>query len=117
SGSSCKRPQRGTIEMNVLVTGGGTTAPIDDVRLITNISSGRFAAAISESFLDRGASVWHIHMPAAQLPVLRWARFDPDASDPTAELERLVQLRERWHGLRDRLHRLPLAEGTVADYA
>jgi phosphopantothenate-cysteine ligase len=56
-------------------------------------------------------------MPAAQLPVLRWARFDPDASDPTAELERLVRLRERWRGLRDRLHRLPLAEGTVADYA
>ncbi len=103
--------------MNVVVTGGGTTAPIDDVRLITNVSSGRFAAAISEAFLDRGASVWHIHVPGSQLPVLRGAQFDPDASDPTAELERLVRLRERWLGLRDRLHRLPLAQGTVADYA
>jgi phosphopantothenate---cysteine ligase (CTP) len=103
--------------MNVVVTGGGTTAPIDDVRLISNISSGRFAAAISEAFLDRGAAVWHIHVPSSQLPILRWARFDPDASDPTAELERLTRLRERWLGLRDRLHRLPLEEGTVADYA
>ena len=35
--------------MNVVVTGGGTIAPIDDVRLMTNISSGRFAAAITEA--------------------------------------------------------------------
>ena len=27
--------------MNVVVTGGGTIAPIDDVRLMTNVSSGR----------------------------------------------------------------------------
>src|SRR5262245_24080923 len=103
--------------MNVIVTGGGTIAPIDDVRLISNISSGRFAAAISEAFLDRGASVWHIHVRSSQLPILRHAGFDPDASDPAAELDRLVRLRERWLGLRDRLHRLPLEQGTVADYA
>ena len=41
--------------MNVVVTGGGTIAPIDDVRLMTNVSSGRFAAAITEACLDRGA--------------------------------------------------------------
>ena len=74
--------------MNVVVTGGGTIAPIDDVRLMTNVSSGRFAAAISETFLDRGASVWHIHAPSSQLPLWRWARFAPDAADPSAELER-----------------------------
>ena len=41
--------------MNVVVAGGGTIAPVDDVRLLTNVSSGRLAAAIAESFLDRGA--------------------------------------------------------------
>ena len=40
--------------MNVVVTGGATIAPIDDVRLMTNVSSGRFAAAITEACLDRG---------------------------------------------------------------
>ena len=55
--------------MNVVVTGGGTIAPIDDVRLIANISSGRFAASISEALLDRGASVWHIHAPSSQVPL------------------------------------------------
>jgi phosphopantothenate--cysteine ligase len=103
--------------MNVVVTGGGTVAPVDDVRLLTNISSGRLAAAISESFLDRGASVWHIHAPSAQVPVKRHARFDLDAADPAAELDRLTRLRRRWLDRRDQLHLVPLGEGTVADYA
>jgi phosphopantothenoylcysteine synthetase/decarboxylase len=103
--------------MNVVVTGGGTIAPVDDVRLMTNISSGRLAAAISEAFLDRGASVWHVHAPAAQLPLWRFARYAIDAADPSAELDRLVRLRQRWLGLRDRLHLVPLAQGTVSEYA
>ncbi len=103
--------------MNVVVTGGGTIAPVDDVRLLTNVSSGRLAAAISETFLDRGASVWHIHAPSAQLPLKRYARFDLDAVDPAAELDRLTRLRRRWLDRRDRLHLVPLAKGTVADYA
>jgi phosphopantothenate-cysteine ligase len=102
--------------MNVVVTGGATIAPIDDVRLMTNVSSGRFAAAISEAFLDRGASVWHVHSRDAQLPLWRWARLALDAPDPSIELERLVRLRERWTGARDRLHLVPLKVGNVADY-
>ncbi len=103
--------------MNVVVTGGGTIAPIDDVRLIANISSGRFAASISEALLDRGASVWHIHAPSSQVPLQRLAHFALDTADPSAELERLARLRDRWLGVRDRLHLVPLKEGTVSDYA
>ncbi len=103
--------------MNVVVTGGGTIAPIDDVRFMTNISSGRFAAAITEACLDRGARVWHIHAPSAQLPFRRFAAFDLDAADPAAELYRLAKLREKWLSQRDRLHLVPLAIGTVDDYS
>jgi phosphopantothenate-cysteine ligase len=103
--------------MNVLVTGGGTTAPIDDVRTITNISTGRFAAAISESCLDRGARVWHVHAPSAQLPLARLARFEFETADPAAEVERLRRLHQHWLSVRDRLHLIPLQTGTVADYA
>ncbi len=103
--------------MNVVVTGGGTIAPVDDVRLMTNVSSGRFAAAISEAFLDRGSSVWHVHATSAQLPLWRFARYAIDAADPSAELDRLVRLRQRWLGVRDRLHLVPLEKGTVSDYA
>jgi phosphopantothenoylcysteine synthetase/decarboxylase len=102
--------------MNVVVTGGGTVAPIDDVRQITNVSSGRFSATITEACLERGCTVWHVHAPGAQLPYQRLARFDLDAPDPAAEHERLDRLRSRWLARRASLHLVPLAEGTVADY-
>jgi phosphopantothenate-cysteine ligase len=103
--------------MKVVVTGGGTSAPIDDVRVITNVSTGRTAAAITESCLGRGAEVWHVHTPSAQLPFLRSSRFDLDAADPLAEHERLDRLREAWRAASGRLHLRPLRVGTVAEYA
>jgi phosphopantothenate-cysteine ligase len=103
--------------MNVLVTGGGTIAPIDDIRTITNLSSGRFAAMITESCLERGAHVWHVHAPSAQLPLVRSSRFDLDTPDPTAELARLSRLHQAWKAALERLHLVPLRTGTVADYS
>ncbi len=103
--------------MNVVVTGGGTIAPIDDVRQIANISSGRFSAMIAEACLARGASVWHVHAPSAQLPLWRQARFDLAAANPDAEHARLDRLRQQWRDVQDRLHLVPLGQGRVADYA
>jgi phosphopantothenate--cysteine ligase len=103
--------------MNVLVTGGGTSAPIDDVRTITNISTGGFSASITESCLTQGAQVWHLHTPSAIVPLLRHARLDLDAADPRAELDRLRKLQADWPILRRCLHLVPLQTGTVADYS
>jgi phosphopantothenate-cysteine ligase len=103
--------------MNVVVTGGGTVAPIDDVRQIANISTGRFAAAIAEACLERGAAVWHIHAPQAQLPFHRAARFDLTTEEPFLEHARLERLYQRWQSAAPRLHLVPLVQGTVADYA
>jgi phosphopantothenate-cysteine ligase len=108
---------KGPVAMNVLVTGGGTFAPIDDVRTITNLSSGRFAASIAESCLAQGARVWHMHSPSAQVPLLRSARFDLDGHDAGPELDRLRRLHQDWQAVRGRLHLAPLRVGTVADYA
>ena len=102
--------------MKVVVTGGGTSAPIDDVRVITNVSTGRTAAAIAEACLDRGDEVWHVHAPLAEPPILRFARCDLNA-DPDAERARLGALRRRWLACRGRLHLRPLEVGTVAEYA
>ncbi len=41
----------------VVVTGGGTREKIDDVRYITNASSGKMAAALSKALYYRGADV------------------------------------------------------------
>jgi phosphopantothenoylcysteine synthetase/decarboxylase len=103
--------------MNVVVTGGGTIAPIDDVRHITNASSGRFSAAITEACLARGATVWHVHTPTALLPYWRSAGFNLDAPDPEAEWERLAELRRRWLDVHERLHLVPITDGTVGTYA
>ena len=103
--------------MNVVVTGGGTIAPIDDVRILTNVSSGRFSAAITEACLDRGASVWHIHTAGARLPLKRFAEFALDTAEPAAELLRVARLREKWLSQRDRLQLVPLSIGHVDDYS
>ena len=102
--------------MRVVVTGGGTSAPIDDVRVITNVSTGRTAAAIAEACLALGDDVWHVHAPHAELPLLRDARVDLDA-DPEAERDRIGRLRDRWRREGRRLRLRPLGVGTVAEYA
>src|SRR5947209_20302715 len=94
--------------MNVVVTAGGTVAPIDDVRRISNFSTGRFGAMIAEAALRRGAAVWHLHAPGALRPFDRLARFDLDAPDPAAEHERLDRLRVEWAEVRDRCHGAPI---------
>ncbi|WP_435019547.1 phosphopantothenoylcysteine decarboxylase [Tundrisphaera sp. TA3] len=103
--------------IHVVVTAGGTVAPIDDVRALANASTGRFGARIAETALRRGAIVHYLHAPGALLPFARDARFDLDAADPAAELARLAALREAWAGVRDRCHLAPLRVGTVDEYA
>jgi phosphopantothenate-cysteine ligase len=103
--------------IKVVVAGGGTIAPIDDVRYLANISSGRFAAAITEACLELGARVWHIHARTAQIPVWRHASCDLNASNPAEELFRLASLREKWLRQAGRLTLIGLEIGNVHDYA
>jgi len=43
--------------MRAIVTAGGTSEPIDDVRVVTNLSTGRFGAALATALADRGVEV------------------------------------------------------------
>ena len=101
--------------MNVLVTGGGTIAPIDDVRAIANLSTGNFSAALSEASLRLGANVVHVHAPTAVLPFSRHARLDFSAGE--SEFGRLRRLLDDWQSAAHRLRLVPLNTGTVADYS
>jgi hypothetical protein len=103
--------------MNVLVTAGGTVAPIDDVRQITNVSTGRFGAMIAEAALKRGATVWYLSPPSALKPFHRQALFDLDTHDPAAEVRRLAQLKIDWSRVANRCFLVPLREATVEEYA
>ena len=110
--------------MNVLVTGGGTIAPIDEVRYIANASTGAFSAAITEACLGLGASVWHLHTAQAQKPLLRQMAVTPSPADLDAGfilteeyLETFFHLLDLWRTHRRQLHLVELDEGTVAEYA
>lgn len=43
--------------MRAVVTAGGTSEPIDDVRVLTNLSTGRFGTAIANALAARGVEV------------------------------------------------------------
>lgn len=43
--------------LRAIVTAGGTQEPIDDVRVVTNLSSGRLGAALARALAARGAEV------------------------------------------------------------
>jgi phosphopantothenate---cysteine ligase (CTP) len=105
--------------VNILVSGGGTIAPIDDVRRITNLSTGRFAASISEEWLRKGAKVWHVHAPGAELPLQRHARLDGglsrfDREELHAQLDEAI---DGWNRHRERLTLEAIGSGTVDEYA
>ncbi len=102
--------------MNVLVTAGGTVAPIDDVRQITNVSTGLFGARIAEAALRRGANVFYLHASGALLPFDRLMKFNLDAADPEVEIQRLLDIKVEWSHLKRRCFLFPLKMGTVEDY-
>ena len=54
--------------MKILITSGGTTEYIDDVRVLTNISTGKLGAVMAEEFLKNGHDVFFIHGRNSTLP-------------------------------------------------
>lgn len=54
-------PRQDWAGKQVLITAGGTEAPIDPVRVLTNHSSGKMGIALAEVLRDRGAQVTLIH--------------------------------------------------------
>jgi phosphopantothenoylcysteine synthetase/decarboxylase len=54
--------------VHVLVTSGGTREPIDDVRVLTNRSTGRLGAHLTDALLERGHRVTLLHGVEAVRP-------------------------------------------------
>jgi phosphopantothenate---cysteine ligase (CTP) len=57
--------------MIVLVTSGGTREAIDDVRVMTNISTGKLGARIAGALMEAGHDVIYLHGVGAEKPVNR----------------------------------------------
>jgi len=54
--------------MKVIVTSGGTREYIDDVRVMTNVSSGRLGSEIANAFLRRGDKVTYVATRSTIMP-------------------------------------------------
>ncbi|MCI1208242.1 MAG: hypothetical protein LKF96_02210 [Treponema sp.] len=52
----------------ILITGGGSREPIDGVRCITNISTGRTASFLVDRFISMGATVTYLKAQQSVLP-------------------------------------------------
>ncbi|MCL6520907.1 MAG: phosphopantothenoylcysteine decarboxylase [Firmicutes bacterium] len=79
---------------HLIVTGGPTEAPLDEVRFLSNRSSGRTAAAVARLALERGWDVTFVHGPGSALPGggSGWLRLVAvrTVADLEAALERLL---------------------------
>ncbi|MGD8779272.1 MAG: bifunctional phosphopantothenoylcysteine decarboxylase/phosphopantothenate--cysteine ligase CoaBC [Ignavibacteria bacterium] len=54
--------------LKVLITAGGTREKIDNIRYISNLSTGKTSSTIAQYFLDRGHELTYIHSIDAKLP-------------------------------------------------
>lgn len=93
----------------VLVTGGGTREPVDPVRYLGNMSTGRTAATLADELAERGFEVTWLGAEAATQPesvarLLHYVTFD----DLEASLERLLR-EERFDAV--------IHAAAVSDYA
>jgi phosphopantothenoylcysteine decarboxylase/phosphopantothenate--cysteine ligase len=77
--------------VKVLVTSGATREPIDSVRFISNLSSGRTGAAICEALAARGFDVTQLHgIDSAQAPRAARREAFGDHASLDAALRRLL---------------------------
>lgn len=62
--------------LKVLITSGGTTEPIDDIRVITNKSTGKTAAYIADQLVESGIEVEYLHAKNAALPKADMQKYE-----------------------------------------
>lgn len=79
--------------MKIIITAGGTSERIDDVRTITNSSTGRLGFAIgtalAENYEDRIEKIYYLHGLRAAYP--QHAKIEPIAIEGVMDLQRELQ--------------------------
>jgi phosphopantothenoylcysteine synthetase/decarboxylase len=85
--------------MNVLITAGGTSEPVDGVRRLTNTSTGATGAVLAETFAGLGAEVLLVHSEDARIGEMTVERESfTTFADLEAALRRLLGER-RWDAI------------------
>lgn len=100
--------------MHVLLTSGGTKVPIDPVRDITNMSSGRFGANIATALLEAGDHVHFMYSKGSRTPFSGTFDFYQN-KDWAGELNRFCHLHNFAERVKGRYHEYPYRD--YSDYA
>lgn len=77
--------------MNILITAGGTSEPVDNVRSITNTGTGRLGSLIAEAFAEQGDQVYYLCDPRAVRPQAQGIEIQT-ARSTTGVLEAMTAL-------------------------
>jgi phosphopantothenoylcysteine synthetase/decarboxylase len=91
--------------MNILITSGGTRVPIDSVRYIGNMSTGRFGAELEYSFCDKSHNVTFFHEKGSKTSQYIWIKPD----------EQVNPLRVEYKNYDDYLNVIELAKNKKPD--
>jgi phosphopantothenoylcysteine decarboxylase/phosphopantothenate--cysteine ligase len=95
--------------MNVVITGGPSSEPIDQVRLITNRSTGELGVILAEAFWKRGHQVTLVLGRLSQFRHPRASYFDRNE-----DLQRMLQEIKESKSVNVVLHAAALADFQVA---
>lgn len=77
--------------LKILITSGASREPIDDVRFVTNLSTGTTGAELASALVARGASVTLLHGEGARLPAE--PRIERECFGSAADLESRLRTR------------------------
>lgn len=70
----------------IVITSGGTQEPIDDVRCITNKSSGIMGAALADACIRAGGKVTYLHAQNARIPTYTTQNYSFTTTDDLTQL-------------------------------
>ena len=107
--------KRDLSDLSFVITAGATREPIDNVRYITNASTGKMGVALAEEALSRGArSVCLIHGPGVEIP-------DVFRSERRIQIESIATTQEMLESVISRLSKeksdVLISAAAPADYA
>src|SRR3989344_4687502 len=92
--------------LKIVITSGATDVPIDEVRVISNISSGTTGALLAEAALERGHEVLLLRHKNAKKPFQKELTANPYVDDQEGEERRIIdelrRIRPFMKGLQDK---------------
>ncbi|MCB5952421.1 phosphopantothenate--cysteine ligase [Enterococcus sp. BWT-B8] len=95
--------------MKVLITAGGTSEKIDNVRSITNHSTGRLGRTIAEIFLEKGHQVIYLTTPYAVRPAEN-KQLTVIEIETTAELQQQMKMLLSNHNFDSIIHSMAVSD-------